>query len=152
MTFPNGYQGVKKLFTAEILQLICAGCLILTGIAFLIGAGAAAAGSGSGALTLDVFGMIFLIATIVLPLIAYIISLVGLHQAAKDDENFRIAFIFAIIGLVLTVVAGIVNAITGNQGIFDDIFNVPQKRVTEISKEILRRGVKMPWGFKFACR
>ncbi|MCR5663128.1 MAG: B12-binding domain-containing radical SAM protein [bacterium] len=30
----------------------------------------------------------------------------------------------------------------------DDIFNVPQKRVTEISKEILRRGVKMPWGFK----
>lgn len=30
----------------------------------------------------------------------------------------------------------------------DDIFNAPAKRVTEISQEILRRGLKMSWAFK----
>jgi radical SAM superfamily enzyme YgiQ (UPF0313 family) len=34
----------------------------------------------------------------------------------------------------------------------DDIFNISTQRVIEISEEILRRGVKMKWGFKASCR
>ncbi|MBT3194128.1 MAG: radical SAM protein [Verrucomicrobia bacterium] len=34
----------------------------------------------------------------------------------------------------------------------DDIFNITTKRVIEISEEILRRGVKMRWGFKASCK
>jgi len=34
----------------------------------------------------------------------------------------------------------------------DDLFNRTAERVTEISREILNRGVKMRWGFKATCR
>jgi anaerobic magnesium-protoporphyrin IX monomethyl ester cyclase len=34
----------------------------------------------------------------------------------------------------------------------DDLFNRTAERVMEISDEILRRGIKMRWGFKAACR
>lgn len=34
----------------------------------------------------------------------------------------------------------------------DDLFNRTAERVTEISNEILKRGVKMRWGFKATCR
>ena len=34
----------------------------------------------------------------------------------------------------------------------DDIFNINAKRVIDISEEILRRGVRMKWGFKASCK
>lgn len=34
----------------------------------------------------------------------------------------------------------------------DDIFNISTQRVIDISEEILRRNVKMKWGFKATCR
>ncbi|MCD4783176.1 MAG: B12-binding domain-containing radical SAM protein [Candidatus Eremiobacteraeota bacterium] len=34
----------------------------------------------------------------------------------------------------------------------DDLFNRTSERVTEISREILGRGIKMRWGFKATCR
>ncbi len=37
MTFPNAYAGVKKLFTANILQIIGVILLIITAIAGIVG-------------------------------------------------------------------------------------------------------------------
>lgn len=102
MQFPNAYTGVKKIRTAEILQLIGALCLLIMAI---LGIVALASGSVGGALA-SVAGMgIFGIGAGVLGIIAFILCIVGLSAAGKDESQFKSALIAVLIGLVATVVA-----------------------------------------------
>lgn len=65
--------------------------------------------------TLFITTGVFAIVSIVLMLTAYIINLVGIGQAAKDEASFRSAFYAAIFGIVFSVLSGFLgNASEGN--------------------------------------
>ena len=110
MTFPNAYNGVKKIFTSQILVLIGA---ILIGVAAVMG-GATAVSTTNGTMNIDVAvgttagaAGVALVGSVLI-IVGYIINLVGLHQAGKDEKRyFKPAFIIAIVTLILAIVAGL---------------------------------------------
>ncbi len=117
MRFPNAYQGVKKLFTSEILNIIAGFLLFIGAIAAVIaGAGVASAANqdaltgtqtaailGGGAIT-----AVFMVGGFVISIIAYIMMIVGLNNARKDDSNFNNAFIFVFVSLGLSVLSSFI--------------------------------------------
>ncbi|MBQ1352988.1 MAG: hypothetical protein IIY39_03380, partial [Firmicutes bacterium] len=74
MTYMEAYYGVRKVFIAEVLAAISA----LAGIAAAVIEANTGQGTGKAATVLASFGGILLVLTV----ISYILSLVGLHQAA----------------------------------------------------------------------
>lgn len=104
MRFPNAFSGVKKLFAAEILQIIGVVAMGLS-VAFLailgvsINADNAVTGLGSFA-----FMSILAIGGVVVMIIAAILKLVGLVKAGKDNKNFTYALYCIIIGLICVFV------------------------------------------------
>ena len=127
MTFPNGYKGVKKLFTAEILALISSVLLVAAGIAVLVALAGALTAEG-GAASVGLIGTsVFSIIAGILVIIAYILKLVGLKQAGKDSDRFHMAFTIAICTLNLAIISGILNAIFGANSVIDDIVQLIQR-------------------------
>lgn len=104
--YPNAFGGIKKVFNAEILSLIAT---ILLGLGSVFAA-AGAATSTLGALT---FGGVFIVVGLVAFLVSYIMNLVGLHQAAKDEPKFKTAFILSIVALILTLAGGAISSGAG---------------------------------------
>ena len=109
MKFPSAFDGVKKIYTAEILSLIVSVLVGLAAILGLAGAVAAEAGSDGGALAsfggLAVLGL----AASVLGIISFIMKLVGINRAKLDEGEFQKAFLYVILGIVLSFVSGFFN-------------------------------------------
>ncbi len=122
MKFPNASQGVKKLFTSEILNIIAGFLLFIGAIGAAIAAvgamsaanqdsltdGQAAALLGGGAIT-----AVFMFGGLVISIIAYIMMIVGLNNARKDDSNFNTAFIFVFVSLILSVISSFIPGVFG---------------------------------------
>lgn len=125
MKFPNAYQGVKKVFSSKILDIIAAVCIFIAGIAAVVAAagtqaedfGVAALAAGGGLLV----AVIFLTASVVLTIISEILKLVGLKKASADESKFNSAFVMAIFVLIITVVSAILSTINGGRNFFDDL-------------------------------
>ena len=113
MRFPDAHAGIKKIFTAEILALIA---ILLAGIGTIAAAVAAAgvAAQENGVAAVSVGGMaIALLAAGIIAIIAFIMNLVGLAQAGKDEKQYiHTAFICTIIGLICSVIATVLSAST----------------------------------------
>ena len=112
MKFPNAAKGVKKIFTAEILNLIGTIVMVIAAIAVAIGgAGAAGAQTEEGiALALGggmMVALILIAVYMILATIAYIMNLVGIINASKDETNFKSALIFLIVGIVTTILVAV---------------------------------------------
>ena len=107
--FTNAYEGVKKIYKAEIFALIAS-------ILFLVGSILSATGiqageetaSGSGLL---IGGGFIVIAAAILLIIAAILNIMGVNRASKDEPAFKDALIALIIGIVANIV---VSAFNGN--------------------------------------
>jgi len=118
MRFPNAFKGIKKIWVAEILMLIAA----ILGIALLIIV------SNNVAMTTEVAALgdtvavsnsvtvneaiaapvtILTIGMGVIALIAFILNLIGLLGARRDDDNFRIALFVTIIGIAASIVTSV---------------------------------------------
>ena len=115
MKFPNAFAGVKKLYIAEILAIITLAFTLITAIAafFTIGVideGVEAAVNPSLAVT-----GVFAIITAILFLIAFVLDLVGLSQAGKDEPTFKYALCAAIIGIVASAASGFLSEGTGKE-------------------------------------
>lgn len=112
MRFPNAATGVKRIFTAQILQLIGTICMVI-GCIILISGGVTAVlskGSDSGlvaALSQAAGASIFLVAYSILAIIAFIMQLVGIINAKKDEDSFKSALICTIIGIIAPIVGGL---------------------------------------------
>ena len=119
MTFPNAYNGVKKLFTAEILALIAGVCAVIAALGVIL----LAAGKGGGM----VLAIIFSLASLVLFIIGYIMMLVGMKRAGRDENRFNQAFIVAIAVLVLSVVSSIFTSAGVGGGIPSAIMDFVKK-------------------------
>ena len=112
MRFPNAAKGVKNIFTAQILMLIGAICEIIGFIILVGGLMAADATKGSNAGVAALLGgsmgsMLLLAAYSILSLIAFIMQIVGIVNAKKDEESFKSALICLIIGIVATIIGGL---------------------------------------------
>ena len=98
MRFPNAADGVSKIFTAEILALVAAACGLVGAIIAAIGAAVESAA---------VLGSLpFMLAAGILLIIALIINIIGVNKASKDEEKFKSAFLWLVLGIVASVIQG----------------------------------------------
>lgn len=112
MKYPNAYSGVKKLFFSEILNIISAG-LMLAAILLVLFDGKTKLPDID---TAQFWGLAsFVILSAAVGIAAFIIQIVGINRARKDEWYFNKALYFVIICTVCTVVmtltAGTVNSI-----------------------------------------
>ena len=114
MRYPNAYKGINKIFIAEILSLIS---VLLVGIAAIAAAfavaGALAEGSVAGAGDLALLGLggvaIAGVAGAVCAIIAFILNLVGLVQAKRDETRYFSAALWCtLIALICQIIASFV--------------------------------------------
>ena len=148
MKYPNAYSGVKKLFTAEVLSiigvilLICASAFGLIAVAAGIAAGTVEAEAASSLADAAVgFGIPTVICGVggaVLLLIAYILQIVGVGKAKKDEPMFKNAFLFIFIGIISTAITTITGSLqTMVTGVFGqrtvEIFNVIFSNLSKIA-------------------
>ena len=103
MKYPNAAKGVKRIFTAEILGLISS-ILLVVGFILMIPAVLVAKNVAEGmegaAIGATVAMGVFVLIAGVLSIIAFIMNIIGISNASKDEENFKSALLFLILGLV----------------------------------------------------
>lgn len=107
MQFPNAYKGISQIFTAEILTMISGIILVIA----LIGAGGALDSIAAGDAAVVSGGVLALAAVggvaSILALIAFFMNISGISNASKDEESFKRAMIWLIIGIVASLVGSI---------------------------------------------
>jgi len=121
MTFQNAYHGVKKIFTSELLMLIGGVCLLIAGVLAVLTASSAAAGNSGGAAVSSLGMLLLFLASAILPIIGFIMNLVGLSQAGKDEDSFQKAFIIAIFAMIIRMVSSIFTTLNVGGGAADNI-------------------------------
>ena len=97
MTYPKAYKGVKKVFIGEILEVIAS---LLTVVSAVLAA-VAASGQGGDGMTAALLGIAT--AAGVLAILGFVLQMVGLFQAGKDEYSFRTAFWTVIVIILLTI-------------------------------------------------
>ena len=122
MRFPNAAKGVKQIFTAQVLALIASICGAVAG-GFLTTAGAD--GSAGSEATAVIIGVVTLAAGM-LVLISFILNLVGLNAARKDDQAFHTAFILTLVGIVIALVQSGFSSNTQLTSLFDTLNTICQ--------------------------
>lgn len=103
MRYPFAKIGVLNVLAAEIVSLICATSAIASSILQSVDPSSqGTASTVAASLTLvNVIGLI----------LAYILQLIGLGQAGKDDNYFKIAFYIVISSVVLTATSAVLSVV-----------------------------------------
>ena len=107
MRYPNAYKGVSQIYKAELIAILAVICTGIGAILAIFGVGVADVGSEAVGKGFAITGGLFVIATAVLMVVSYILNIIGVGNAAKDEIGFRSAMIGIIIGIVASIVAGI---------------------------------------------
>ena len=107
MRYPNAYKGVSQIYKAELIAILAVICTGIGAILAIFGVGVADVGSEAVGKGFAITGSLFVIATAVLMIVSYILNIIGVGNAAKDERGFRSAMIAIIIGIVASIVAGI---------------------------------------------
>ena len=110
MQFPNAAKGIKRIYTAEILKLIGYICLFLAAVVAIVSLATTADDTTSG--SAESLSMGGLVGAVVLALVvgvlmitAFIMNLVGYINARNDNENFKTALVFLIVGIAFSVIS-----------------------------------------------
>lgn len=103
MTFPNALEGVKKIYKAEILDLIATILMLVSGLAILLGL----ISKSSAGLISVLGGSVVILVAAVISLIALIRCILGVKKAIPDEQNFQFAFYALIGGIIASVIIGI---------------------------------------------
>ena len=130
MKFTNAQQGVKKIFAAEILSLICSICATVTLALPAVGLIAAANNSQGGTFASLGGFAVLAIASMVLAIIAFIFKLIGVNKASKDEPSFKIALYLILAGIAVSVAGGIFNSNATASSIFSALGEVVNLGVT----------------------
>lgn len=116
MRYPNGYKGVNKLLVSEILN-------VAASMLFLAASVIAAVTSRQTVNTAYLPAILIpMILVGVVGLLAFIMQIVGLNQARRDNTRFRTAIVFVCIGVVAFNAAAFTGGTLGN--IFSSINEV----------------------------
>ena len=105
--FPNAEKGVKKLFKAEIFALIAAVIAVAAAVAMIIGGALGEAGNEAAAFAALGAGVLIGVGAGVLLIVAFVLNLVGLLNAQKDDRNFTIALYFTGAGIASSLLTSV---------------------------------------------
>ena len=118
MTFPNAHEGVKKIRTAELLYLIIAIGGFITAIMITV----ATASKDKSKMT----GGLAVLATAlgIIAIVAFIINLIGLSKASKDDRGFKDALIFTLVGIILGALSSVFSKDPTITGVIDVVSNL----------------------------
>lgn len=115
--FKNARDGIGKIYISELMMLIAS---VITLIGTVVGMATVQTSTTEASETdLAVLGVFVLVFAIV-ALIAFILNIVGLAKARKDEENFNKAFMLTFVGLA----ASIVSSFFSNNKNLSDSFNV----------------------------
>ena len=113
MKFPNAVNGVKKICLAEVLQILA----VIMGISLIVVLVANNVTLGAEALNQEnapsAFVSAFGIGASLVGLAAFVLNLLGVMTAQKDDDNFKKAFLFILIGIVCSAVSAVFNSNDG---------------------------------------
>ena len=120
MKFPNAYQGIKKVFSAEILSLIGSACMIIFAVFGIVAIAGVSTSADEAVVAGGVGAVVFGLAGGVLSLIGLIFLLIGTKRASADEQAFGQAFVYIIFSLILTVASAIISTIRP-AGIWDDL-------------------------------
>lgn len=120
--FTNAYEGVKKIYIAEIFALI-ASILVLIGSIFSATGIQAGEETASGNGLLISAGLFVIIAAILL-IIAEIMNILGVNRASKDEPAFKEALIALLIGIAANIVVSVFSSTTMIQNIGKSVMNV----------------------------
>ena len=107
MRFPNAFSGFKKIWLAEILMLLAAVIGII--LIFVIAANGTLVGEDEIVINeaaktpISILGIV----SAVVALVAFVLNLVGLIIARKDDSGFRIALLVTVLGIIASAVSAI---------------------------------------------
>ena len=107
MRYPNAFKGVSQIYKAELIAILAVACTGIGAILAIFGVGVADVGSEAVGAGFAITGGLFVIATAVLMIISYVLNIIGVGNAAKDEDGFRSAMIAIIIGIIASIVAGI---------------------------------------------
>ena len=107
MRYPNAFKGVSQIYKAELIAILAVICTGIGAILAIFGVGVADVGSEAVGAGFAITGGLFVIGTAVLMVISYFLNIIGVNNAAKDEEGFKRAMIAIIVGIIASVVAGI---------------------------------------------
>ena len=118
MKYQNAFNGLKRIYNSEILSLIAAA---LGAVASSFGGQAYQEISGEGLTPGTVAGiMIPLMAAGIIAIVAAVMELLGLKDAAEDDEYFKTGYTYALIGLVVSIAVSVLQYMKIGGGLLDD--------------------------------
>ena len=102
MNYQNAKKGIGQIYKAELLTIIATIIGIIGAIVFLAaGEKGSEGGMAAGGIPILIAGIMFII--------AFIINLVGLSNASKDEPYFKTAWIIALIAIAASVVQSILD-------------------------------------------
>lgn len=132
MKFPNAAKGIGKIFAAEIIQLIT---VLTGGTAAVLGfvfADSIKADTGSANDVIAITLLCLAVAAVVLAVISFIMMIIGVIQAARDESFFRGVIWLTLINIAVSVTAGffsnnwfwnnLANTVSGFFGFLTTIF------------------------------
>ncbi|MBQ9320948.1 MAG: hypothetical protein IJ239_01110, partial [Eubacterium sp.] len=119
MDYTNSQKGIQKIFIGEILTLvsvlisvIATILMFITGRSLNTAASSAAAGMSSG-------GLFFL--STALALAAFILTILGISSASKDENHFKNALAALFVGIIANIAQ---NAVSGKGPLVEGLFVV----------------------------
>ncbi len=123
MTFPNAVKGVKTLHIAAYIGLIMSVIsLIAPTFSMLYMAVSSQPSNENGIVG---FILVMLVYSIVLGTVAYyVISLIGVNLASKDESSFKVAFYAIIFGIIITIIGGVFSSNEAIKGLTDILYNI----------------------------
>ncbi|MBR0087191.1 MAG: hypothetical protein IJL98_05575 [Lachnospiraceae bacterium] len=124
MKFPNAYEGVKKIYTAEILGLIGTALALLALFFGLIFVTAADTKADTAAFASLGGFAIFALAGSILGIIAFIMNIVGINRAKLDEDEFTKALMYVILGILASVISAVFSKNVIINGIADTFSKV----------------------------
>ena len=132
MNFPHAAKGIKKLFIAEILCLVSVVSIGLGTILALF----SAPNEGSGALVLTSISIgSFLV------FLALILQIIGVIQAAKDEESFRIVIHVTLFSIAVSLITSALSVIFRDDAILPSVANLVSSVVAVITTVLIIIGI-----------
>lgn len=132
MNFPHAAKGIKKLFIAEILCLVSVVSIGLGTIFALF----SDPNEGSGVLVLTSISIgSFLV------FLALVLQIIGVIQAAKDEESFRIVIHVTLFSIAVSLITSALSVIFRDDAILPSVANLVSSVVAVITTVLIIIGI-----------
>lgn len=125
MRFQRAHSGISKIYLAELLALIGTVLMLLGLVLGFIGVKTDGQVTADATAGLALSALVTMVPGVLLPLIAAIVSFIGLKQASEDEPtDLRTAFFLSIASLLLPIISGVIQGVVGNANLFSSLISM----------------------------